>query len=82
MRHVGAIPAPLGRSYRLLPWLGAAVLFALVLSVSTLRAQTTVYWDINGVASGSGGATPSGTWNTTGAANWKDRKSTRLNSSH
>ncbi len=70
MRHVGAIPAPLGCSYRLLPWLGAAVLFALVLSVSTLRAQTTVYWDINGVAAGAGGATPSGTWNTAGAANW------------
>src|SRR5205085_10140684 len=26
------------------------------------------WWDINGATAGTGGATPSGTWNTTGAA--------------
>ena len=33
------------------------------------QAQTTLYWDINGSAAGAGGATPSGTWKTSGAAN-------------
>ncbi len=33
-------------------------------------APANAYWDINGATAGAGGATPSGTWSTTGAANW------------
>ncbi|MDI1318956.1 MAG: PEP-CTERM sorting domain-containing protein [bacterium] len=33
-----------------------------------LRAQT-LYWDINGKTAGAGGATPAGTWSTSGGAN-------------
>ncbi|MCC7375311.1 MAG: autotransporter-associated beta strand repeat-containing protein, partial [Verrucomicrobiales bacterium] len=34
-----------------------------------LHGQTTVYWDVNGTTAGAGGATPGGTWKTSGGAN-------------
>ena len=38
----------------------------LLLSAGTkVWAQTTLYWDTNGATAGSGGPTPTGTWNTT-----------------
>ncbi|MBI5690351.1 MAG: autotransporter-associated beta strand repeat-containing protein [Verrucomicrobia bacterium] len=57
------------RALALVRELGVALclLFCLVPAGS---AQTTLYWDINGATAGAGGATPSGTWNTAGAANW------------
>lgn len=47
-------------------------LSACLLSLSAsiyLHGQTTVYWDVNGTTAGAGGATPGGTWKTSGGAN-------------
>ena len=43
-------------------------LVAVVVLVPSLSAQT-LYWDRNGATAGAG-VTPTGNWNTTGAANW------------
>lgn len=41
----------------------AAFSASLFLVKAPLQAQTYVYWDINGVTAGAGGATPAGEWN-------------------
>src|SRR3546814_13636260 len=59
--------------------LSSASLSALILfAMPSAAAGADRYWDGNGTAVGSGGT---GTWNL-GNLNWRDRKSTRLNSSH
>ena len=50
--------------------MGAPGLIVFAILTSAVFAQTTVYWDTNGATAGAGGATPSGTWNTSGATNW------------
>lgn len=47
----------------------AAVLALFSCMAATSICQTIVYWDTNGATAGAGGATPSGTWKTSGAAN-------------
>ncbi|TDU73185.1 putative secreted protein with PEP-CTERM sorting signal [Prosthecobacter fusiformis] len=42
-----------------------AALSLLLLTQVPLFAQTSVYWDINGVTAGAGGTAPAGEWNTT-----------------
>ncbi len=51
------------------PTLPLTLLICAALSESGLRAATK-YWDIDGATPGAGGATPAGTWNTGGLANW------------
>jgi len=49
------------------------ILLALLACFALWHASTQgaiKYWDINGATSGAGGATPAGTWNTGGNANW------------
>ncbi len=55
---------PPPRPWRILPTI---VLLATV--ASHLGAQTTVYWDTDDTTAGAGGATPAGTWKTSGGAN-------------
>src|SRR5690349_15589597 len=38
-----------------------------LVAIPLLAAVSFQYWDINGATAGAGGATPSGTWNTTTA---------------
>lgn len=45
------------------------LLFAGLVLPLTGRAQATLYWDINGTTAGAGGATPAGTWRTSGSGN-------------
>lgn len=61
--------APLRAGWlRLFPWFA---FFTITLAPSALRAQTTLYWDINGNTAGSGSSTPSATWSTSGSdKNW------------
>jgi len=47
-----------------------AIVSLLSIFAAISSAQTTVYWDINGVTAGAGGANPTGAWNTAGATNW------------
>jgi fibronectin-binding autotransporter adhesin len=42
-----------------------AIFWASLISTKSLLAQTSVYWDINGVTAGAGGAAPAGEWNAT-----------------
>jgi autotransporter-associated beta strand protein len=44
------------------------------LAVGVARAQSSIYWDINGSTNGAGGATPSGTWSSS-ATNWNTNSS-------
>lgn len=46
-----------------------AVFAAGLLAADVSFAQTSVYWDLNGVTAGAS-VTPTGAWNTAGAANW------------
>jgi len=53
--------------------LGAGLLVAMagLLSPTTLRAQTIIYWDTNGATAGaSSGTTAAGTWDQSTTANW------------
>lgn len=48
-----------------------AATLTLFLLVASVRAQISLYWDINGNTSGAGGSAPSATWSTSGSdRNW------------
>jgi fibronectin-binding autotransporter adhesin len=47
----------------------APALLIVATCLSTARAQSTLYWDIDGGTAGAGGATPAGMWDTT-TPNW------------
>ena len=55
------------------PSLGPVVLLllAVCLGYANQASAQTLYWDINGTTAGAGGATPAGTWSTTGGSNKK-----------
>ena len=65
-----SVIARFGQIGRLPFRLGATGLIVFAILTSAVFAQTTVYWDTNGTTAGAGGATPSGTWNTSGATRW------------
>jgi hypothetical protein len=48
---------------------GAAIVPMLAALAPRAATAATKYWDINGATAGAGGATPTGTWDTT-TANW------------
>jgi len=60
-----------GRGFAFSQWLKLSLLMLGLTGLGLTRsaAQTTVYWDLNGSATGAGGVSPSGIWNTT-SNNW------------